>query len=76
MFNQQDQLNVDENYTLDRVNPIVGGDANDLKHLKVVDVATSSGRLQNIHADGEQELRQHLLAYGLPRVQFGARLTF
>ena len=37
LFDQQDQLNVDENYTQDFVNPILGGDPGDLKHVKTLD---------------------------------------
>jgi hypothetical protein len=37
LFNQQDQLGTDENYTLDFVNPIVGGTQSDLKHVKTLD---------------------------------------
>jgi len=37
LFNQQPQLDVDENYTFDNVNPIVGGDQDDLRHLKALD---------------------------------------
>jgi outer membrane receptor protein involved in Fe transport len=35
LFNQQPELLVDENYTYDDTNPIVGGDEEDLEHLKV-----------------------------------------
>lgn len=35
-LNQQDELNVDENYTFDNALPIVGGDVNDLKHAKSI----------------------------------------
>lgn len=37
LFNQQDQLNTDDTYTLDVVNPIVGGTMSDLQHAKIVD---------------------------------------
>src|SRR4029077_19793273 len=37
VFDQQDELVTDENYTFDPALPIVGGDANDLKHLKALD---------------------------------------
>lgn len=37
LFNSQEELNQDENYTFDFVNPIIGGDANDLRHLKTID---------------------------------------
>ncbi len=34
VFNQQPELEVDEDYTFDPVNPIVGGDTDDVPHLK------------------------------------------
>ncbi|MBW2278718.1 MAG: TonB-dependent receptor, partial [Deltaproteobacteria bacterium] len=40
LFNQQPELDVDENYTYENVNAIVGGDAEDLAHLKVLDPGT------------------------------------
>ena len=40
VFDSQEQLNVDENYTYDAVQPIVGGDSGDLEHLKTIDPAT------------------------------------
>jgi hypothetical protein len=36
LFNQQPALLQDQNYTLDPVEPIIGGDASDLRHLKNV----------------------------------------
>jgi hypothetical protein len=36
LFNQRTALQQDQDYTLDPVNPIVGGDASDLPHLKTV----------------------------------------
>lgn len=36
LFNQRTALQVDQDYTLDPVDPIVGGDASDLPHLKTV----------------------------------------
>jgi hypothetical protein len=40
LFNQQDETSVDEIYTFDAAIPIVGGDRDDLQHLKTQDVAT------------------------------------
>ncbi|MDX2089030.1 MAG: TonB-dependent receptor [Kofleriaceae bacterium] len=42
VFNSQVQLNQDENYTFDSANPIVGGDARDLEHVKTVDAGTGT----------------------------------
>jgi hypothetical protein len=36
LFNSQEQLNQDENYTFEFVNPVIGGDAEDLRHLKTL----------------------------------------
>ncbi len=73
LFNQQDELTTDETYTFDFVNPIVGGDAADLKHLKS---ENSAGTGQNVTAT-ENPNFGHTTSYAAPRsVQFGARLTF
>jgi hypothetical protein len=39
LFNQQDQLGTDENYTFDSANPIVGGTHADLAHAKTLDAS-------------------------------------
>jgi hypothetical protein len=36
VFNQQATINTDDEYTINEVNPIVGGDSQDLKHAKVL----------------------------------------
>src|SRR5690606_28265950 len=41
LFNQQSELDKDERYTFDDVNPIVGGDSEDLRHLKVLDTGNT-----------------------------------
>lgn len=82
LFNQQDELNQDEEYTYDGVNPIVGGDMNDLKHAKTLDVAGSTGQEinrtpvlnKNYGHTGSSSGGAPLQA---PRnIQFGVRLTF
>ena len=40
LFNAQEETDVDEIYTFDSAVPIVGGDKNDLSHLKTQDIAT------------------------------------
>ncbi|NVB81897.1 MAG: TonB-dependent receptor [Kofleriaceae bacterium] len=40
LFNTQEELNQDENYTYDAANPIIGGTMDDLNHLKTLDMAT------------------------------------
>jgi len=37
LFNQQEQLNVDEVYTVDPANPVVNGKLSDLAHVKALD---------------------------------------
>ena len=53
----QQEATTDEIYTEDSAHPIVGGDMNDLKHVKTID-ATSCAR-DVAHADVEPELRAH-----------------
>ncbi len=73
VLDQQDELDVDENYTFDNAIPVIGGDLEDLKHAKALDQAgneTASTLLPNKNF-GKVNARQ------LPRtVQFGMRLTF
>jgi hypothetical protein len=72
MFNQQDELNVDENYTFDAALPIVGGDANDLKHAK----SLSGGVMANTTLNKNLNF-DHTNLLTVPRsFQFGMRLTF
>ena len=80
LFNQQDQLNVDENYTQDFVNPILGGDQNDLKHVKTLDevsgteINTTPVKNKNYNHTGSSGGGQSQQS---PRsVQLGFRLTF
>ena len=40
LFNTQTETNVDQRYTLDAANPIVGGTLADLEHLKALDPET------------------------------------
>jgi hypothetical protein len=47
LFNQQPEVEVDENYTLEDVNPIVGGDSEDLAHVK----ALGTGRVPDLNAN-------------------------
>ncbi|MGN6107534.1 MAG: carboxypeptidase regulatory-like domain-containing protein [Kofleriaceae bacterium] len=73
LFNAQEELNVDEVYTGDNAVPIVGGDLNDLKHIKTLDdfgYEQSSTPTKNLNF-GKLNARQ------LPRnIQLGVRLTF
>jgi len=73
LFNQQSELGVDQNYTFDSVNPIVGGDLEDLDHLKAIgsDDLTSSILAERNPNFLNTSSRQSPLA-----VRFGLRLTF
>jgi hypothetical protein len=68
LFNQQAELDKDETYTFDDVNPIIGGDADDLRHLKVLDTNQTVGINPNF---GNVNARQAPLS-----ARVGLRLTF
>jgi hypothetical protein len=81
LFNQQDQVGVDENYTLDAVNPIVGGTKADLAHAKTLD---ENGFEQNVSPTLNKNFGHTANGVGgygnalqAPlNVQIGVRLTF
>lgn len=68
LFNQQPEIDVDEHYTYNDVNPIVGGDKDDLRHLKVAGKNTPVEVNANF---GNANDRQAPLS-----IRFGLRLTF
>ena len=74
LFDAQEQLDVDENYTFDSAVPIVGGTESDLRHLKALDLGTGT--------DGQTTVTPNknfnqLNARQSPRsIQLGFRLTF
>lgn len=73
VFNFQTETETDEDYTKEDVNPIVGGDSEDLKHLKVVDLdgaATNVAPTKNPNF-GNLSARQDPFSG-----QFGLRLRF
>ncbi len=73
LFNTQDELVVDENYTFDNANPIVGGDSKDLMHEKSED---ANGVPQNITLTPNNNFNQ-ATQLTLPRsFRFGLRLLF
>lgn len=81
LFNQQDQLNVDENYTYDYAVPVVGGTPDDLKHIKAHDgngYETNQSLTPNpnfLHTGGSNGLITSVQQ--APRtIRFGVRLTF
>ena len=71
----QQEATTDETYTEESANPIVGGDMNDLKHIKTID-ATSG--VEVAHTPALNPNFGHTNAYlQSPRsFQFGVRLTF
>ncbi|HEY0190401.1 MAG TPA: carboxypeptidase regulatory-like domain-containing protein [Kofleriaceae bacterium] len=77
LFDTQDELNVDENYTFDNALPIVGGDANDLKHAKAIQY-TPSGAWATVNRTLIPNLNyDHTSQVTNPRAfQFGVRLSF
>jgi hypothetical protein len=83
LFNQQEELKQDENYTIEGVNPIVGGDLNDAAHAKTVDVPGQTGQEinktpvlnKNFRHTGGGSTTDPPLQAPLS-VQLGVRLTF
>jgi hypothetical protein len=74
IFNNQETVSVDEQYTTDAMNPIVGGDANDLLHGKALnpDDGTQTGTTGTKFKNFNNET-----VHQAPRsVRFGLRLTF
>jgi len=81
LFNQQDQLGVDENYTFDFVNPIVGGTQSDLKHVKTLDETGMEVNASPTLNKNFNHTAAGVGGYGPAlqaplNVQIGARLTF
>ncbi|MEO6774082.1 MAG: TonB-dependent receptor, partial [Kofleriaceae bacterium] len=71
----QQEATTDETYTPDAANPIVGGDMNDLKHIKVID---GTSGVEVAHTPTLNPNFGHTTAYlQAPRsFRFGVRLTF
>ncbi|HVK89289.1 MAG TPA: TonB-dependent receptor [Kofleriaceae bacterium] len=82
MFNSQVQLNQDENYTFDSVNPIVGGDSRDLQHVKTVDglsgteVNVTPAKNQNFGNTGANTGYITTVQQAPRALQLGFRVTF
>lgn len=73
LANSQRETSVDENYTFDNASPIVGGDLEDLKHVKAHDENGIEGNTTVTPNKNFGKLNGRLA----PRnVQFGVRLTF
>jgi len=72
-FDQQEELNVDENYTFNNALPIVGGDKKDLEHAK----ALPNGKTMANQTLTKNLNFGHTNKLTVPRsFQFGMRLTF
>jgi outer membrane receptor protein involved in Fe transport len=72
LFNQQPETRVDETYTYDDVNPIVGGDTEDLAHLKVLAGDNPTNQAPTINPNyGNTSTRQAPAS-----ARFGLRLLF
>ena len=73
LFNTQEELDSDERYTNSNVNPIVNGDASDLRHSKTLDIGgneTNASPFLNKNY-GNLNSRQAPLS-----MRFGLRYTF
>ncbi|HEV7558430.1 MAG TPA: hypothetical protein VGO00_23335, partial [Kofleriaceae bacterium] len=77
LFNQQDELNVDENYTFDTTVPVVGGDKNDLAHVKSHNGGGLGAGIQLPTTVSPNKNFDNTNALTAPRAfRFGVRLTF
>jgi hypothetical protein len=74
LFNQQMELDVDENFTFDDVNPIVGGDREDLRHLKALDPGT--GKTTAVIAEQNPNFLNINSRQAPLSMRFGLRLIF
>ncbi len=74
LFNQQDQLDLDEEYTTDAANPVVGGQMSDLSHVKVIDTATGQELNQTITP--KKNFGNTTVRTAPRNFQIGFRLTF
>jgi hypothetical protein len=74
LFNQQDELSVDETYTTDNAMPVVGGTTSDLSHLKTIDAAT--GLEVNETASPNKNFDKLETRQSPRNVQLGFRVTF
>jgi hypothetical protein len=74
LLNEQEELNVDENYTFDVAVPIVGGTPEDLKHVKSIDPVS---HVESANTVTPNKNFNNLNSRQAPRsVQLGFRLTF
>jgi hypothetical protein len=74
LLNQQEELDLDEEYTQDAANPVVGGQMSDLAHVKVIDVATGQELNQTITP--KKNFGNTTVRTSPRNIQIGFRLTF
>jgi len=74
LFNQQDELDLDEEYTIDNAQPVIGGNMSDLAHVKQIDFAT--GQELNSTITKKQNFGNTVVRTAPRSVQLGFRLTF
>jgi hypothetical protein len=74
LFNTQRSAAVDEEYTLDNANPIVGGEYEDLVYLK--EGALADGRATAEPVTRKQNFQNTTARYAPRQARFGVRLTF
>ncbi len=74
LLNAQDQLNAEDTYTVDNANPVVGGDLEDLDHVR--QLSTDTNNDTNIGLARNKNFG-NITARQSPRnIQLGFRLTF
>lgn len=76
VFNQQAGIDVSERYTRDVVNPIVGGDENDLAHAKELQNSAGSDRVFNNVLEKNPNFGNIITRQAPLTMRFGMRLTF
>jgi len=74
LFNQQDELDIDEEYTIDNAQPVLGGEMSDLAHVKAIDSAT--GQEGNTTIEPKKNFGNTVVRTSPRNVQLGFRLTF
>jgi len=76
LFNQQQELTEDENYTFADVHPIVGGDMTDLAHLKQINPNNTNQVINSTVTTNPDFLKTTSYLQAPRTFRFGFRLTF
>ncbi len=74
LFNMQNEVETDEEYTLEAAQPVIDGSLDDLKHVKSIDVGT--GQEQNATVQKLGNFGNTYTRFAPRNVQLGFRLTF